>query len=324
MTDTLFDIYSPLILWTGLGLLLFRFMPQAIAKFLGRALYWVGVPIEILALGRHTSFSQNWGMAPLVTFLTLMLGLAIAIFAWQGLYWLVSHKYSPAPLVSFLPSPSWFTRSRQGGFILATMLGNTGFVGLAIAPSLIAPDSLNWAVSFSVAHNLFGPYGFGLLVASYFGRSSQTSNWWSQVRNLLIVPSLWTFILGYLTQPIEFPPLVESGLQASVGIVSYGAFLLIGMRLSQISSWKSFRTALIPSGLRVVAVPLSIGLLTTLLGFAGDARLALVLMSGMPTAFMGLILAEEYDLDRELIASSIFVSTVMLMLVIPLWVFVFG
>jgi hypothetical protein len=46
-------------------------------------------------------------------------------------------------------------------------------------------------------------------------------------------------------------------------------------------------------------------------------------MSGMPTAFAGLILAEEYDLDREIIASSILLSSVTLLLMIPLWSTVF-
>jgi len=44
----------------------------------------------------------------------------------------------------------------------------------------------------------------------------------------------------------------------------------------------------------------------------------------MPTAFAGLILAEEYDLDRELIASSIVLTTAMLLVAIPLWLLIFG
>jgi malate permease and related proteins len=49
-----------------------------------------------------------------------------------------------------------------------------------------------------------------------------------------------------------------------------------------------------------------------------------VLMSGMPSAFAGLIIAEEYDLDRELIACSIALSTVALLVTVPLWIGLFG
>jgi malate permease and related proteins len=317
MTHTLFDIYSPLILWTGLGLFLFRFMPQAWPRLLGRILYWVGVPIEILALARQTNFGQNWGLAPTVTVSALLLGLILANLTWHCLKWLAVRNQPES-------DSSWFEPSRQGSFILASMLGNTGFVGLAIAPSFINSESLNWAIFYSLTHNLIGPYGFGALVASYFGRSSQKRHWWIYLGEMVSLPSLWTFILGYLTQSVEFPQIVESGLQGSISLVSYSAFLLIGMRLSQISGWKNFRMALIPSSLKVVFMPAIVGIGTTLFGLSGDPRLALVLMSGMPTAFMGLILAEEYNLDRELIASSILVSTILLLLMIPLWLLCFS
>jgi len=52
--------------------------------------------------------------------------------------------------------------------------------------------------------------------------------------------------------------------------------------------------------------------------------LALVLMSGMPTAFANVILAEEYNLDRQIAASSILLSTVSLPLIIPLWLALFS
>jgi malate permease and related proteins len=44
-----------------------------------------------------------------------------------------------------------------------------------------------------------------------------------------------------------------------------------------------------------------------------------VLMSGMPCAFAGLILAEEYHLDGNLVASSIIVSTLIFLAMIPVW-----
>lgn len=63
---------------------------------------------------------------------------------------------------------------------------------------------------------------------------------------------------------------------------------------------------------------------TTLLGLSGDPRLSLVLMAGMPSAFASLILAEEYNLDRNLASSSIALSTIGLLFVIHLWLSLFG
>jgi len=67
-----------------------------------------------------------------------------------------------------------------------------------------------------------------------------------------------------------------------------------------------------------------VGIGTTIAGFSNASRLALVLMSGMPTAFASLILAEEYDLDRELFASSIIITSVLLLFMIPCWLVLFG
>jgi predicted permease len=43
----------------------------------------------------------------------------------------------------------------------------------------------------------------------------------------------------------------------------------------------------------------------------------------MPSAFASLILAEEYDMNRDLPASSIALSTLVLLFMIPVWLWIF-
>lgn len=341
MTETLFHAYLPLVLWTSLGLLLFRFLPEELPRLLGRGLYWVGIPLEILALARKINFSEPAGLAPGVTLAALGIGFGIACLCLLGLKWFTErsqkhHKsellpcnwqdgYSSASVPPSAGSILGAGREYQGSFILAAVLGNTGFVGLSIAPILVNDAYLNWIVFYSITHNVIGAYGFGVLIASYFGRSNQSHHWWIHLRDVVTVPVLWAFVIGYLTQSVHLPSLVESGLQSSINIVIACAFLLIGMRLCQLAGWKSLLQALLPALLRVIIIPGLVGLaITLLLGLSGDRRLAMVLMSGVPSAFAGLIFAEEYDLDRKLIASSIVVSTALFLLVLPLWLAVFG
>jgi malate permease and related proteins len=82
--------------------------------------------------------------------------------------------------------------------------------------------------------------------------------------------------------------------------------------------------AFIPTCIKMLLVPLLTGIGLTLIGFSGEARLALVLMAGMPINSANLILAEKYDLDRELSASSVLLSTIVLPFLVPLWRFTFG
>jgi len=301
MGETLFYTYAPLIVWIGLGFFTCRLFSDSLPRFLGRVLYWVGVPLQILALTRRTDFSHHLGIAPLVTISVFVVGL--------GLVWCCWH---------ILGYPQSKDRATQGSFFLSSLLGNTGFVGLAIAPYLVPPEAYSLVVFYSVTNNIIGTYGVGVFLASYFGRSN-SKGWFSQVRDVLTVPSLWAFVFAYSTHDLKSAPVLESALQGSLWVVIPLALSLMGMRLSQITNWESFRFALIPASLRVLVVPGLVFLGTMACGLSSYETLALVLMSGMPTAFAALILAEEYELDRTSIACSIVVSTLLLLLVIPVW-----
>jgi malate permease and related proteins len=308
MVDRLVQAYTPLICWTGLGILSVRFLPSAFPHWLGRGLYWVGVPIEIFALARQTTFDERAQLAPTITICSLLLGLSlgwISLQIWQRL----QPKSLPAP-------------GLKGSLLLCSMLGNTGFVGLAIVPFFVSATDLSWAVLYSVTQNVFGTYGLGVLVSSYYGRQGTATNrWWTQFKDLLSVPSLWGFGLGSLTRSVRFPELVESSLHASIWVVIPGAFVLMGIRLSQIKGWQSLQLALLPAILKTIVMPTVVAIVITMMGMTGDPRLGLVLMSGMPCAFAGLILSEEYNLDRNLVASSIIVSTLIFLMMIPVWLY---
>jgi predicted permease len=197
-------------------------------------------------------------------------------------------------------------------------------VGLAIAPVCVDPAHTSWLVLYSVTQNVAGTYGIGVFLASYYGRSLQKSHWLVQLRDVLTVPSLWAFAIGSSTRAVALPEAIDWGLQASVWVVIPAALLLMGMRVSQLRGWSSLKLAILPTLTKVLVLPLLVALLATIMGLTGDDRLALVLMAGMPSAFAGLILAEEYELDRELIASSIVLTTGMLLPTIPLWLALFG
>ncbi len=332
MIETLFRAYTPLLLWTGLGILSLRFLPQTLPRLLGRSLYWVGVPWQIFALARYTNFADRIEIVPIVTLSTLIIGIGLAGVAFQGLTWLKATAEGPpeAASESVMSPVAWawipqFSQAQKGSFVLVTVLGNTGFVGLGLLPAIISPDNMGWAIFFSLTQNVVGTYGIGVLIASYFGHNSaseQPNRWWIQLRDVLTVPTLWAFALGYLTQSISFPPIVETGVQASLLFVIPASFLLMGMRLSQLKGVKSLQIALLPSFLKVVVLPGLIAIGTTLLGLSGDPRIAMVLMAGMPSAFASLILAEEYNLDHDIAASSIALTTIGLLLMIPVWLMI--
>jgi hypothetical protein len=345
MSESLLQAYVPLLVWPGLGLLLFRILPDDFPRRLGRVLYWVGIPLEIFALAHQTDFSQNTGLAPLFTVIALIIGLIVALIALRLVLWTESTRSDADQAKDQVPaeqsdlngqpdatvlltmdhqSLTWADKPRQGSFVLSSMISNTGFVGLAIVPTFVSAPYLGWIVFYSVTHNVVGTYGVGVFIASWFGRSFHTQSRWQQLKDVVTVPSLWAFLLGYATHRWQFSFLAESALQRSVWFVIPLALLLMGMRLSQLQGWHSLKLAVIPALVKVLVLPGMVGVIAIACRLPAEAVVVLVLMSGMPSAFAGLILAEEYELDRELTASSIALSTGALLITIPLWLALFS
>ncbi len=321
MLEELTHAYTPLLVWIGLGLVFSRITPDRFLRFIGQALYWVGVPLQLLVLARQTKTTGISLIPVAVSVGVLGLSLIIALVIWWGWQRFRQKKHNQTAEDSSL------IRASLGSFVLATILGNTGFVGLTLTQVLTSHDhSLNndWAVLFSVTNNVVGTYGIAILIASYFGRKRSHDNWWIPLRDLITVPSLWAFIIGLNTQFVKLPAVVESGLNQSVLVVIACALLLVGLRLGMIQGRKSWAIASLASIIKVFIIPLLVGLGATYMGIMGEERLVLVLMSGTPTGLSVLILAEVYDLDRDLLASSIALTFIGLFLALPLWLFLFA
>ncbi|MFK0732453.1 MAG: AEC family transporter [Gloeotrichia echinulata GP01] len=326
MIENLFNAYTPLFTWIGLGLILSRFSPDSFLKLLGQGLYWIGVPVQMFVLARHTNLS-NGGLILGIVVGVLLLSLALALLLWWGLQWFINPKVQPQPQSLEFPVVTDVNSVKQaslGSFILAAIVGNTSFIGLTLTQVLISPENTGWAVLYSVINNIVGTYGIAVLISSYFGKGETKKHWWINLRDFISVPSRWTFLLGLNTQFVKLPQVVESGLNQAVWVVIAFALLLVGLRLGSLRGWKSLKIASIASIIKVLIIPMVVGLCATYFGVTGEQRLVLVLMSGTPTGLAVLILAEVYDLDRNLLASSIALTFVGLLLALPLWLAWFG
>ncbi len=331
------------VLWSVVGVIIYRerIVNANISKLLSLSLYWLGVPLQIFFLARKSNFEQIAWLPPIVTVLVLLLGLALALSivrSFKELFFKdypqvlassqsqsssvkVKSAFSPTRRIEQIPLP--ITNTGIGSFILASILGNTGFVGLALIPPLVDQNYWSWVVLYGVAHNILGSYGLGVLVADQYSHFETQNNWSDQLQKLLFLPSLWAFAYGYTSRNLPLPDLIETAISQAVLLVVPGAFILIGMQLSRLQQWQNLRWGIFPAIIKMIILPGITGILLTCFGIKGDSCLVLVLMSGMPTAFASLILAEVYDLNQSVAASSILLSTVSLPIILSLWLTIF-
>lgn len=320
MADAL-SAASPLVIWTSLGFICGRWLPAVIPQWLGRGLYWVGVPIQIFALVRQTNFAGLIWLAPVLAFVALIVGYTLAqgLYYWQKRYfqpqWL---QYTPPFLTSTVPEGE--SRRFQGSYLIASILGNTGFVGLGVAIPLLSDTALPWAAFYAITQNAVGTYGFGSFLGQYYGRGNDQP-WWRALVVIPTVPTLWASMAGFATHDLSFPDAIERLCEMDIHLVIPFAFVLTGIRLSRLPGWQSFRVGLLPMLVKTLLLPLTMMAIAYGLGLRGDALLAIAIMTGTPTAFAALILAEEYELNTELPPAVIALSTLSFVGVLPLWVF---
>ncbi len=74
----------------------------------------------------------------------------------------------------------------------------------------------------------------------------------------------------------------------------------------------------------MLLVPLVLGLSLSQFGIHGLAQLVIVLQMAMPPAFATLIIAEAYDLDRELTVTTLALGSLLLLLLLPFWLMLFS
>jgi predicted permease len=309
LAKELLRLYAPLVVGVLTGLLLGWYTPKQLPQKLGKFLLWIGVPISIVAFLRRTDLSQAVWIAPLIAWLAVCIGLAIA---WLWLRFLV-------------PKQKW-SNPMQGSFILASMLGNTGYMGYPVVLALVGSKYFAWALLYDLLGTMIGSYGIGIMIASrysdkaIYGSQISWQIWLEPFKN----PVIWSFCFGLAFRKVPLPVAIDNFLYDLAWGMLFLSLILIGMRLSQLSSFSYVKQASIGVAIKMLVVPLAIGITLSGLGIDGLPRLVLVLQGAMPPAFATLVIAEAYELDQHLTVTALGIGSAGLLFTLPLWLWLFA
>lgn len=305
----LLQLYLPLIALVMLGFVLGGKLPPTIPLYLGQFLFWVGVPLSIMAFLRQADLSGAIWVASVVAWIAIFLGAGLA---WVWIKWQSNRKTAVN---------SW-SKPTQGSFILAAMVGNTGYLGYPVTLAFVGTQYFGYALFYDLLGTTLGAYGLGVVLAAAYGGGVQSQ--WQLLRAIAINPSLWSFGAGLLFRQVPLPALLETTLHNLGWVIVALSLVLIGMRLRQLDSWHSLPKASISLSIKMLIVPLFLGSTLSLFGITGGAKLAIVLQMAMPPAFATIVIAEVYNLDRDLSVTALAVGSGGLLVTLPVWLWLFS
>lgn len=275
------------------------------ASALGSYLFYLGIPLCVINFVRKADVSLAVLSAPFVAWCAMGLAILIAILVLRT-------------------NPQIRHQKDRAAFLLLSYLGNTSYLGIPIVLLLpqLGEAYFGWAVLYDILGTFFASYGLGVLIASWQSNVQLTVNerWRVASRELLRNPSLFACLLGLLLKTVELNRFVSDLLTGLAWSSIMLCLVVMGMRLQQLVRLTHLRLAIQPVAIKMIFVPVVLAAVLTCLGFEGPPRLVLVLQASMPCGFATLVLAERYGLSRDRIVAALALSTLLLMLVLPLWV----
>ena len=200
-----------------------------------------------------------------------------------------------------------FRLSLPTGLYLPIMFMNSGFIGYPISYFIFGHAGLSRAIIYDIMNAIL------IFTVGIYLVSRRRDHW-----QILKMPFIYAVLIGLA---ISFWGIkIPHSISASFGIIGNAAIplaiFMLGYRLAGInfSSWK---TSLLASALRI-GVGFSLAfLIINLFKLGAINRQIILLSSSLPSAFTTIALAEEYDADPELVASTIAFSTLLCLIILP-------
>ncbi|MCY4072517.1 MAG: AEC family transporter [Chloroflexi bacterium] len=196
--------------------------------------------------------------------------------------------------------------SERAATLVSTFAFNGGNFGLSIVSFAFGAEALSYAVLIFVAGTTTG-YTLGVYISSN-GKASVLSS----LLNVLKTPSVYALLLVFALKGAgitELPPAVARTSQLLADAAIPLMLVLLGLQLGGFGKLKRLPLVAFSTAVRLLLAPAIAIVFASLLGLSGAARFAFIIQAGMPTAVMTIVLATEFDTDRDLALSVILTSS---------------
>lgn len=207
-------------------------------------------------------------------------------------------------LVKLLRIPA----SLKDAYVLMTVFGNVGFIGIPVALAIIGPESMVYVIVFNFFFNVF-IFTFGIMLLKRDGAENKMS--WKDYLSPGLVACLIAFPIYWFD--IRLPGEVETLAGYYGNACTLLSMLVIGISLAQIRAEQVLKNKklLFFVLLRFFVFPVLFALALKPLLPDLIMRSTVVLMAALPAGNMPAMLCEQYGKDPRPIAEGIIISTLL-------------
>ena len=215
-------------------------------------------------------------------------------------------------VAAFVPRLLGGTVKQQCVWRYSLIFSNMAFIGYPVSVALFGQEALFYAVILVMPFNLLS-YSLGPLILA-----GQAKFRWQQLLSPCIVASMIALMVALFH--INVPALLGECLNFTGSLTTPLSLLLVGSLLADLPFGRAFTSPRLwaLAAFRLLILPIVLWLLLKWTGVGTPlvANIAVILMA-MPTALNGSMLAMEYGGDTECMAQSIFLTTLMSIITIP-------
>lgn len=192
----------------------------------------------------------------------------------------------------------------------STLVSNYGYMGYALSEALLGPKGLVSLITFSI------PISIYIYTVGYAKLSKNKLNFKSLL-NPVTISMVIGIILGL--SGLQIPAYIVDLLTKSAGCLSPISMILTGIAMSTLPIKKLLceKKYYFLSIFRIVILPITIGLILTLLSMDDVAKIA-VLLYALPMGLNPIIFARLVDENYEVGAGLTLVSSIMSLITVPL------
>jgi predicted permease len=210
--------------------------------------------------------------------------------------------------------------SKRIAWLMVTTIGNSIYMGTAIGEQFLGRESIPLVAAAATIQFVIG----FLIVLGFLSTLPQnpgqniSSMWINFILNPIPLSLLCGITLSLLVPPVGWIAAVQKSLTLIGATASPLSLFVLGSFLYGRFSTHSGKMATLASIVKIIFFPFLAWIAHYITGVSGVSLVISVLVTAVPSAVTGFVIAEQYHVEEEFVATTILISTLGSALTLPL------